>query len=196
MSERLVIIKSNVQSIDPNSSEQALRRQIRRWLADEDGRESLLLQSIPQKGLEYSDEPVNKGTFYLSLVDANVNRDKEAVLTGKGTCFYSGYKSVLSGVDFQKVKYFVPVESHQAVGYYQVEAVEATDMSDVLKQEQEKLAKSGKSSQYKGFDKPIRICLKLGNYQVFPHPITYGLDRNAAIGVAMTRKEFKAYFLV
>lgn len=185
-----------MQSIDPNSSEQALRRQIRRWLADEDGRESLLLQSIPQKGLEYSDEPVNKGTFYLSLVDANVNRDKEAVLTGKGTCFYSGYKSVLSGVDFQKVKYFVPVESHQAVGYYQMEAVEATDMSAVLKQEQEKLAKSGKSSQYKGFDKPIRICLKLGNYQVFPHPITYGLDRNAAIGVAMTRKEFKAYFLV
>lgn len=177
--------------IDPNSSEQALRRQIRHWLADEDGKESLLLQSIPQKGLEYSDEPVNKGTFYLSLVDAHVNKDKEAILAGKGSCFYSGYKSVLSGVDFQKIKYFVPVENHKVVGYYLVEAVEAVDMSEVLKQEQDLLARSGKKSQYKGLAMPIRICLKLGEYQSIPQPFTYGLDHYAAIGIAMTRTEFK-----
>lgn len=38
--------------VDANSSEQALRRQIRKWL-DDDGRKSLLKQSIPQKGLVY-----------------------------------------------------------------------------------------------------------------------------------------------
>lgn len=179
--------------IDPHSSEQALRRQIYRWLSDDDGRESLLNQSIPQKGLEYSDEPVNKGTFYLSMVDAYVNSDKEAILSGKGAFFYSGYKSVLSGVDFQKIKYFVPVENHKAYGYYQVEAVEAVDKSDVLKIEQERLAMSGKKSLYKGFEMPIRICLKLGTYQSLPQPLVYGIDKNTAIGMAMTRKEFKEY---
>ena len=39
------------------------------------------------------------------------------------------------------------------------------------------------------------LCIPIKE-DLFPHPITYGLDRNAAIGVAMTRKEFKAYFLV
>ncbi len=120
---------------------------------------------------------------------------EEAILSGEGSCFYSGYKSVLSGVDFQKIKYFVPVENHLAFGYYEVEAVEATDMSEVLKQEQEKLAKSGKTSQYKGFDKPIRICLKLGKYQSLPQPLVYGIDRNTAIGIAVTRKEFKSLVL-
>jgi len=179
--------------IDVNSSEQALRRQIRQWLSDDEGREDLLYRAIPQKGLVYSDEPVNKGTFYLSLVDPHVNEDREAILTGNGKCFYSGYKSVLSGVDFQKIKYFVPVENHKAYGYYQVEAVEAVDKSGQLKTEQQRLVKYGKTSTYKGFDSPIRICLKLGKYRLLPHSFTYGIDRNLAIGMAMTRKELKEY---
>lgn len=179
--------------VDANSSEQALRRQIRQWLSDDEGREDLLKHSIPQKGLVYSDEPVNKGTFYLSLVDPHVNEDREAILSGNGKCFYSGYKSVLSGVDFQKIKYFVPVEDHKAYGYYQVEAVEAVDKSEQLKTEQQRLVENGKTSTYKGFDSPIRICLKLGKYQILPHSFTYGIDRNLAIGMAMTRKEFKEY---
>ena len=101
--------------VDVNSSEQALRHQIRQWLSDEEGREDLLNHAIPQKGLVYSDEPVNKGTFYLSLVDLHVNEDKNAILSGNGKCFYSGYKSVLSGVDFQKIKYFVPVIRHTGI---------------------------------------------------------------------------------
>ena len=179
--------------IDANSSEQALRHQIHQWLLDDEGREELLNHAIPQKGLVYSDEPVNKGTFYLSLVDPHVNEDKEAILSGKGICFYSGYKSVLSGVDFQKIKYFIPVENHQAYGYYQVEAVEAVDKGELLKKEQQQLVESGKTSTYKGFASPIRICLKLGKYEKLQKPFVYGLDRNAAIGITMTRKEFKEY---
>lgn len=38
--------------VDANSSEQALRRQIRKWL-EEDGRKLLMDTAIPQKGLEY-----------------------------------------------------------------------------------------------------------------------------------------------
>ena len=53
--------------INANSSEQALRRQIRHWLEDDNGRERLLEESIPQKGLEYTNEPVNKGPFYIAV---------------------------------------------------------------------------------------------------------------------------------
>ncbi len=176
--------------IDPNSSEQALRRQIYQWLSNEEGRESLLSQSIPQKGLEYSDEPVNKGPFYVALVDALVNEEKDAILAGNGTCFYSGYKSVLSGVDFQKIKYFVPVENQMAYGYYQVEAVEAVDMSEVLEKKRQQLVESGKTSTYKGFGKPIRISMKLGKYQRLSQPFRHGVPSLLAIGIAMTKARF------
>lgn len=177
--------------IDTNSSEQALRKQIRHWLEGNNGRERLLEESIPQKGLEYSDEPVNKGTFYLSMVDTHVNVAKELVLNGQSHIFFSGYKSILSGVDFQKIKYFAPVDNHLVRGYYQVLSVEAMDMSEVLNREK-KTAK-GQALKYGGFDKPIRICLKLGKYTLLPVPFIYGIDSNASKGIAMTRDEFKGY---
>lgn len=176
--------------IDADSSEQALRRQIRHWLEDESGRERLLEESIPQKGLEYSDEPVNKGTFYLSAVDTRVNESKEMVLSGQAEVFFSGYTSILSGVDFQKIKYFAPVDNHLVKGYYQVLSVEATDMSEVLEKEK---AEAKGTSKYRGFDKPIRICLKLGKYTLLPAPFIYGIDSNASKGIALTRKEFRGY---
>lgn len=64
-------------------------------------------------------------------------------------------------------------------------------MSEVL-QKEKRLAK-GAALKYGGFDKPIRICLKLGNYKSLPTPFSYGIDRNASIGIAMTRTEFKEY---
>ena len=62
-----------------------------------------------------------------------------------------------------------------------------------LKKEKDELEKAGKSSKYKGFDKVLRICLRLSNYKPLEKPFVYGLDRNAAIGVALTRQEFKDY---
>ena len=177
--------------VNANSSEQALRRQIRHWLEDDNGREQLLEESIPQKGLEYSDEPVLKGTFYLALVDGHVNAAKELVLNGQSKIFFSGYKSILSGVDFQKIKYFAPVDNHLVKGYYQVLSVEAMDMRDVLAKE--KAEAKGVALKYGGYDKPIRICLKLGRYTLLSAPFVYGLDSNASKGIAMTRKEFKEY---
>ena len=177
--------------VNANSSEQALRRQIRHWLEDDNGREQLLEESIPQKGLEYSDEPVNKGTFYIASVDGHVNATKEPVQNGQSDVFFSGYMSILSGVDFQKIKYFAPVDNHLVKGYYQVLSVEVMDMSEILAKEKAKA--TGQAKNYKGYDKPIRICLKLGKYTQLSSPFIYGLDSNASKGIAMTRKEFKEY---
>ena len=151
----------------------------------------MLEESIPQKGLEYSDEPIHKGTFYIASVDGHVNAAKELVLNGQSKIFFSGYKSILSGVDFQKIKYFAPVDNHLVKGYYQVLSVEAMDMSEVLVKE--KAEAKGAALKYRGYDKPIRICLKLGKYTQLSSPFVYGLDSNASKGIAITRKEFKEY---
>ena len=141
--------------------------------------------------MEYTNEPVNRGPFYLASVDTHVNVSKELVVDGKSGIFFSGYTSVLSGVDFQKIKYFAPVDNHQVKGYYHVLSVEAMDVSEVLAKEKE--GATGQAKNYKGYDKPIRICLKLGKYTQLSSPFVYGLDSNASKGIAMTRKEFKEY---
>ena len=179
--------------LDPASSEDVLYQQIEKWIMDDDAARTLLESSIPQKGLEYTDEPVIKGAYYLSLVDPHVNAAPELVKNGQSGIFISGYSSILSGVNFQKIKYFAPVDNHVVSGYYRVEAVEIVDMSETLKKEKDELEKAGKSSKYKGLDKALRICLRLSNYKPLEKPFIYGLDKNAAVGVALTRKEFKDY---
>ena len=42
---------------------------------------------------------------------------------------------MLSGMDFQKIKYFAPVDNHLVKGYYQVLPVETMDMGEVLAKE-------------------------------------------------------------
>lgn len=179
--------------IDPTSSEDVLYKQIEKWIMDEDAVQTLLESSIPQRGLEYTDEPIIKGAYYLSLVDPHVNAAPELVRNGQSSIFISGYSSILSGVNFQKIKYFAPVDNHIVNGFYRVESVEIIDMGETLKREKEALEQAGKTSKYKGFDKSIRICLKLADYKALEKPFIYGLDRNAAVGVALTRKEFKDY---
>ena len=179
--------------LDPTSSEDVLYSQIEKWIMDDNAVETLLETSIPQKGLEYTDEPVIRGTFYLSLVDPHVNTASELVKNGQSDIFVSGYNSILSGVDFQKIKYFAPVDNHDVKGYYRVDSVEIIDMKETLQKEREELNTSGKTSTYNGFDKPIRICLRLSGFKFLEKPFTYGIDRNAAVGVALTREQFKRY---
>lgn len=179
--------------LDPASSEDVLYNQIKQWLEDDNTDETLLQTSIPQKGLEYSDEPVIKGSYFLSSIDPRVNTDSQLIINGLATEFISGYNTLLSGVNFQKIKYFAPVANHEVKGFYRVESVKIVDMKEVLQAQLDELTKSGKEPQYKGFDKPIRICLKLSEYKLLPRPFIYGVDRNAAIGVALTREQFKDY---
>ena len=160
---------------------------------DDDAAQTLLESSIPQRGLEYTNEPVIKGAYYLSLVDPHVNTDPELVKIGQSGIFISGYSSIFSGVNFQKIKYFAPVDNHGVSGYYRVDSVEIVDMGEILKKEKDELERTGKSSKYKGFDKALRICLRLSNYKALEKPFIYGLDRNAAIGVALKRDEFNNF---
>lgn len=98
----------------------------------------------------------------------------------------SGCSALLSGVDFQKIKNLAVVDNHEVRGYYDVEEVKAVDMTDQLKSQE-------KNGKYKGYDKPFRVQFLLGCYKKLLKPFTYGLDSNAAKGVALCRKDFQKY---
>ena len=59
-------------------------------------------------------------------------------------------------------------------------------MTDLLKSQE-------KNGKYKGYDKPFRVQFSLCCYKNLLKPFTYGLDSNAAKGVALSRKEFRNY---
>ena len=180
--------------LNVNCSEDVLYSTIEAWLNEDDPRYELLENSIPQKGLQYSHEPAVNGAFLLSTIDSHVNFETKAIERGESKEFVSGYSSILAGLDFQKIKYFAPVVNHLVWGYYSVKSVNAIDMKSVLDAEYNDLQQKGKNvERYKGFDKPIRIRLELGKYKTLEKPFKYGLDSNAAKGVALTRAEFNDY---
>ena len=124
--------------------------------------------------------------YFLSSIDTYVNDNKKDILDGKATDFYSGYGALLSGVDFKKVEYFLPVDSHKVRGIYVVESVNICDKSVDLK-------KAKKIGSYGGFEKPYRVHFVLGGYKELESDFTYGIDKNAAKGVALSVEEFKEY---
>ena len=170
--------------IDPSRSEQALYIQIKKWIEEENMLDALLEQSIPQKGLEYTNEPVIKGAFFLSDIDTHVNDSVDDIVNGKATAFYSGYSTIFAGIDFQKIKYFAPVHNHIVNGYYMVSKVEITSMAEQLNKKESEL-----HDKYGGYANPIRVVLHLTDYQSIAHPFNYGI-RDAYRGVNISRKKF------
>lgn len=167
--------------INPNSSEQALRKQIRAWLEDNDARATLLQNTIPQKGLEYTDEPVVEGAYLLSMIDKDVNENPEALLNGTADTFVSGFMLLKSDFNFQKAKYLAIVNGHEVKGYYKIAEATIVDKREHLE---------AIGSKYKG--EPFRVQLTLGDYTAIT-PFTYGVDKLARRGVVLTRKEFREY---
>ena len=173
----------------PDKSEDALREQIRKWINDDDGRQMLLELSIPQKGLDYVDEHDSKGPYFLSIIDTHVNSDVEDIIQGRATSFVSGYSTIYAGVDFGQIKYFAPIAGHIVYGYYKLKGYKAIDASEILrKDKEERFVKS-----YKGYDKPFRIKIELGEYKALPKPFVYGIGNKAGRGTSMSARTFKIF---
>lgn len=169
--------------VNPNSSEQALRKQIRAWLEDNDARTTLLRTSVPQRGLEYTDEPVVEGAYLLSMIDRDVNDNVDALRNGTADVFVSGFALLKAGFNFQKVKYLAVVDGHDVRGYYKVDEATIVDKRKHLEDI---------GSKHK--DEPYRVQLSLSNYKAIT-PFVYGIDALARRGVVLTRKKFKEYEL-
>ncbi len=175
----------------PYDSEDALKRQIRAWLMDDNVRETLLETAIPQKGLEYVKESKGKRYYFISSIDPRVNDEKTELENGCGKVFISGYSTLEQGINFKEIRYLLVATNHKVHGVYEVESMSIVDMSQHLA---EKKASDPKPDKYeKGYNRPYRIKLMLGKYAKLDQPFGFGLDRLAAKGMAMTKKEFKEY---
>lgn len=174
--------------IDPTSSEDVLYHQIETWLNDSNAKQTLLETAIPQKGLEYVEEGAGRGPYFLSSIDTHVNKNIEEFVNGTASCFTSGYSTLLAGIDFSQVKYFAAVIDHKVSGYYKVSAYAVIDAKELLDKDKERGDK-----RYTGYNKPYRVKLELGQYVPLTSPFTYGIDQNAAKGVAMPARVFKEY---
>ena len=128
-----------------------------------------------------------KGLYFLSTIDKTVNAEFGKIAKGEANYFISGYNTLMTGIDFAYVKYFVAVIDHQVAGYYKVNSSEIIDASELLKK-----AKETGRSDYKGYDKPYRVKLGLGDYVSLPIPFLYGID-NVARGIVLSGKAFKEY---
>lgn len=157
--------------LDPASSEDVLYEQIKNWLTEERSQIELLRRSIPQKGLNYSIEPVKEPLYFIAIIDKSVNSNKDDILAGKATSFLTGYKGPQASLDLQAIKYFVPKSDHEFAGYYEINSIKIVDLGNVA-------------------DKPLRVKFELGKYHKLKQAKPFGRDREAARGLTLTRDEF------
>ena len=115
--------------IDANSSESALRKQIRRWLEDERGRETLIEQTIPQKGLHYTKKETSNKLVYVGYVKKE-NLDIEAYINNRATTYYTGNID-FNEVDIQSLEYFLPIVKGKIQGIYEIESIGFKKLSKI-----------------------------------------------------------------
>lgn len=178
--------------IIPHDSETALREQIKKWI-EESSREKLLESSIPQKGLEYSDELVTKGNFFIHSIDPNVNQFKKEAEEGQGESktILSGYGAFDANFDLYNIKYFVPVVNQVISGYYKIDSLQVLNIKDIIEEKKKLLEDEGKKPSFAGDNQPIRISFTLGKFTSLNVKLKYGIP-DAYRGKILNRKKFLA----
>lgn len=187
-----VINENGELELDPMSSEKVLYEQIAAWLKDDTRRENLLEKTIPQKGLEYTNEKVIEGCYFLSTIDTKVNTDIQKLKDGKGKSFVTGYAALTSGINMQKTKYLAIVDNHEVKGYYTIESMKVVDKKEMLELAREASLTDKRLQKYKGYDVNYRMEFLLGEYKALSTPFVYGIP-DASKGHTMTKKEFREY---
>lgn len=188
------IEEDGVLKLDPTSSESVLYEQIKAWLTDTDRRQHLLEKSRPQRGLNYTDEDVVEGAYFLSTIDTKVNENIQELKDGTGDTFVSGYSTLTSGVNLQKLKYLAIVDNHEVKGFYRIISSKIVDKKQHLDELYAKaVAENNKQAlKYGGYTSQYRIEFELGEYKTLKQKFIYGLQ-DAPRGRSMTRKEFREY---
>lgn len=155
--------------IDANSTESALRKQIRRWLEDERGRETLIENTIPQKGLHYTKKDNSNKLVYVGYVKKE-NPEIEAYISNNATTYYTGNID-FNEVDIQSLEYFLPVVKGKIQGIYEIEAIGFKKLSkirDLKLGEEDNLRVVFTLGDFiTVLDKPINSQNRLHNHEIY-----------------------------
>ena len=116
----------------PNEEGSLLREHLKKVLLDNTAYEQIK-DSIPQKGLHYTDEkPKDKLVYVGSVLGSNPMLEDF-----KNNCaemYYTGNNDTPHDLDLQAIKYFMPIVGGKIQGVYKVIAINAARKSDKKKQ--------------------------------------------------------------
>ena len=89
--------------------------------------------SIPQKGLHYTDEKPKDKLVYVGTVLSS-NPMLEDFKNNNAEMYYTGNNDTPHDLDLQAIKYFMPIVGGKIQGVYKVVAINAARKSDKKKQ--------------------------------------------------------------
>ncbi len=171
---------------DANGTKDSLLRDFLRTILAKSRRE-VLMESIPQRGLNYTDEPVVEGDYFLSTIDTKENDNAEELKNGTAKTFVSGYATLTSGINLQRIKNFAVVDGHKVKGVYRVEEVTIVNKAGKLAE-----AKGNtKEDRYQGYNSQLRVQLTLGEYSPV-RAFTFGISVMYK-GCLISKQEFQDY---
>ena len=131
----------------------------------------ILDDSIPQKGLFYTQDEPKDAVYMILTLDEEVNKDVDAVLEGRASTIIMGRKGIEETKDIQTVRYIAPIiPGGHIKGYYKVVKANLAHV------ENEKY--------------PIRIKFDVADWQELKQPAKFGMARAAYRGFCKSREEF------
>ena len=116
----------------PDEEGSLLREHLKKVLLDNTAYEQIK-DSIPQKGLHYTDEKPKDKLVYVGSVLGN-NPMLEDFKNNCAEMYYTGNSDTPHDLDLQAIKYFMPIIGGKIQGVYKVVAINAARKSDKKKQ--------------------------------------------------------------
>ncbi len=134
----------------------------------------ILDDSIPQKGLYYTQEEPKDAVYMILAIDGKVNEGFESIINGLASSIIMGRKGMEETEDIQAVRYIAPFKPGGYIqGYYKVVRASLKHVSDA--------------------DYPIRILFDVADWTPLEHPARFGVPKPAFRGFCKTRDEFFRY---
>ena len=131
----------------------------------------ILDDSIPQKGLYYTQEEPKDAVYMILTIDKDVNEGFETIINGLATSIVMGKKGIDKTEDIQTIRYIAPIiPGGHIQGYYKVVRANLKRVDDA--------------------DYPIRILFEVEDWTPLVHPARFGMARAAFRGFFKTRDEF------
>ena len=131
----------------------------------------ILDDSIPQKGLYYTQEEPKDAVYMILTIDQEVNEGFESIINGLASSIIMGKKGMEEAKDIQTVRYIAPIVPGGYIqGYYKVVRANLKRVEDA--------------------NYPIRIKFDVADWTLLERPARFGMARAAYRGFCKTRDEF------
>lgn len=131
----------------------------------------ILSESIPQKGLFYSENEPKDAIYMILTLDDKANTDTDKIMSGNADFIIMGRKGMEETKDIQAVRYIAPITPGCNIqGYYKVDSARWKETND---------------EKY-----PIRIKFDVSNWTPLETPAKFGMARAAYRGFCKSKEEF------